>query len=54
MNFGSILSDYLPYKSIKASYARAPISVDGVTESAQPQLIYSLSNENNSPALVIT
>lgn len=54
MNFGSVLSDYLPYKGILSGLSRAPVSVEGVTESAQAQLIYSLANRNKGSALVIT
>jgi transcription-repair coupling factor (superfamily II helicase) len=54
MNFSNILKDYLPYKSIISGYSRTPISVEGVTESAQPQLIYSLAENNGSSALIIT
>jgi transcription-repair coupling factor (superfamily II helicase) len=54
MNFSNILKDYLPYKSIISGYSRTPISVEGVTESAQPQLIYSLAENNGGSALIIT
>lgn len=54
MNFANILKDYLPYKKILQNLNYAPISVSGVTESAQPQLIYALANEIGKSALVIT
>lgn len=52
MNFSNMLSEYLPYKGIVSG--NAPISVEGVTESAQPQLIYSLADRAEGSALVVT
>lgn len=54
MNFSDILKDYDPYKGIVKNLNKTPISVAGVVESAQGQLIYALSNENQSSALVVT
>ena len=54
MNLSDILNGYAPYKSISENLDRTPVSVSGVTESAQPHLIYSLTKENDSAALVIT
>ncbi len=54
MNFANVLKDYLPYKKIMQNLNRTPVSVSGVTESAQPQLIYSVVNEIGTSALVIT
>ncbi len=54
MNFSNILKDYLPYKKILQSFNRTPISVSGVTESAQPHLIYALSENSECSSLVVT
>lgn len=54
MNFSNVLSEYMPYKAITANIALMPVSVEGVTEPAQPQLIYSLANDCNGSMLVIT
>ena len=53
MNFSDILKEYSPYKGIVQNLNNTPISVAGVVESAQGQLIYSLGKENNSSALVV-
>ena len=53
MNFSDILKDYKPYKGIVKNLNNTPISVAGIVESAQGQLIYALANENASHALVI-
>lgn len=53
MNFSNILADYKPYKGIVQNLNNTPISVSGIVESAQRQLIYSLACENKSHALVI-
>lgn len=53
MNFSDILKDYSPYKGIVQNFNNTPISVAGVVETAQGQLIYALSRENDSSALVI-
>ncbi|MBQ3462653.1 MAG: hypothetical protein IJH36_05985, partial [Clostridia bacterium] len=53
MNFSDILKDYKPYKGIVKNLNNTPISVAGIVESAQGQLIYALANENQSHALVI-
>lgn len=54
MNFCDILKNYPPYKGIVQNLNNTPISVAGVVESAQGQLIYALGEENNSSALIIT
>ena len=46
MNFSDILNDYAPYKGIVENLNNTPVSVAGIVESAQGQLIYSLKNEN--------
>jgi transcription-repair coupling factor (superfamily II helicase) len=53
MNFSDILKEYAPYKGIVKNLSNTPLSVAGIVESAQGQLIYSLGKENNSSALVI-
>ena len=53
MNFSDILNDYAPYKGIVGNLNNTPVSVAGIVESAQGQLIYSLKNENKSSALVV-
>ena len=54
MNFSDILKDYPPYRRIRENLNRTPISVAGITESAQGHLIYSLCNDTGRSALVIT
>ena len=53
MNFSDILNDYAPYKGIVGNLNNTPVSVAGIVESAQGQLIYSLKKENKSSALVV-
>lgn len=53
MNFSNILKDYKPYKGIVKNLNNTPISVAGIVESAQGQLIYSLYEENKSHALIV-
>lgn len=53
MNFSDILNDYLPYKGVVQNLNNTPISVAGIVETAQGQLIYALSRENKSSALVV-
>ncbi len=53
MNFSDILKEYSPYKGIVQNLNNTPVSVAGVVESAQGQLIYALGKENNSSALVV-
>ena len=48
MNFSDILNDYAPYKGIVENLNNTPVSVAGIVESAQGQLIYSLKNENKA------
>lgn len=54
MNFLNILKDYPPYKGIVKNLNNTPVSVAGVVESAQGQLIYALCGENGSSGIVIT
>ncbi|MBQ8301827.1 MAG: hypothetical protein IJX57_07705, partial [Clostridia bacterium] len=53
MNFSDILKDYAPYQGVVKNLNNTPISVAGIVESAQGQLIYALGRENNSSALVV-
>lgn len=53
MNFSDILKEYAPYKGIVQNLNNTPVSVAGIVESAQGQLIYALGKENNSSALVV-
>ncbi len=54
MNFGNILSNYLPYKSILSKPITTPVSVSGISDTAQPHLISSLAGDCGGSALVIT
>ena len=54
MDFSDILKNYPPYKGTVKNLNNTPISVAGVVESAQGQLIYALKKENASRAVVIT
>jgi transcription-repair coupling factor (superfamily II helicase) len=54
MDFSNILKDYQPYQGVVKNLNNTPISIAGVVESAQGQLIYALQAENNSSAVVIT
>lgn len=54
MNFANILENYPPYMGVVKNLDNTPISVAGVVESAQGQLIFALTNENKSSAVVIT
>ena len=54
MNFSDILKDYKPYKSLRENLDKTPVSVAGISESAQGHLIYSLCNDTGKSALVIT
>lgn len=54
MNFSNILENYAPYRSVVKNLNNTPISIAGVVESAQGQLIYALTGENKSAALVVT
>ena len=54
MNFSDILNKYPPYARICENLNNTPISVSGVVESAQSQLIFALANKNNSSAVVVT
>ncbi len=53
MNFSDILKEYSPYQGIVKNLNNTPISVAGIVESAQGQLIYALAKENGSSALVV-
>lgn len=53
MNFSDILKDYAPYKGIVKNLNNTPVSVAGIVETAHSQLIYALSLENKSSALVV-
>ncbi len=53
MNFSDILKDYAPYQGVVKNLNNTPISVAGIVESAQGQLVYALGRENNSSALVV-
>ncbi|MCC8160838.1 MAG: transcription-repair coupling factor [Oscillospiraceae bacterium] len=53
MKFSDILKEYAPYQGIVKNLNNTPISVAGIVESAQGQLIYALQRENNSSALVV-
>lgn len=56
MFFGNILNEYGEYrKAVDALKDRkVPVSVDGISESAQSGLIYALSEDTQSDALVVT
>lgn len=54
MNFFNILENYAPYKGVVKNLNNTPISVAGVVESAQGQLICALAKENSSSAIVVT
>ncbi len=54
MNFSNILENYAPYRNVVKNLNNTPISIAGVVESAQGQLIYALTGENKSAALVVT
>ncbi len=53
MNFSDILKSYPPYEGIVKNLNNTPMSVSGIVESAQSQLIYALSRETKSSALVL-
>ena len=53
MNFLNMLEKYPPYRRISENLNNTPISVAGVTESAQSQLIYSLAENGKKSALVL-
>lgn len=46
MNFLDLLSEYTEYKKIKKTPTNTPLSIAGVVESAQPQLVAQMSNEH--------
>ena len=54
MNLNDILNGYRPYDGIVKNFAKTPISVSGVVESAQVQLISALANYRKRNALVVT
>ena len=55
MNFSNLLEGYEPYKNAEKSLISGvtPIGISGVSESAQGQLIYELSEKDKKSALVI-
>ncbi len=53
MKFSDILSDYKPYTGLKENIDEGAVSVAGITESAQGQLICSLAGDLGVSALVI-
>lgn len=53
MNFLNMLDKYPPYERILQNMKNTPMSVAGVTESAQSQLICSLAAKNGKSALVL-
>lgn len=53
MKFSDILSDYKPYIGIKENIDKGAVSVAGIAESAQGQLICSLAGDLGVSALVI-
>lgn len=52
MDFSNLLSEYSEYKKLHEGLSKTPVSVSGVALSAQPQLIYQLTE--NGCALVVT
>lgn len=54
MNFSNFLDSYAPYRGVVKNLNNTPISIAGVVESAQGQLIYALKNANKSSAVVVT
>ena len=54
MDFSDFLNKYEPYKRVTANLDKTPISVAGVVESAQSQLIYALTKSNKQPSVVVT
>ena len=54
MNLTDILNGYKRYDSLAADLNNTPVSVAGVVDSAQPQLIAALSAKNGGNALVVT
>ena len=55
MNFSNLLEGYEPYKNAEKSLISGvtPIGISGVSESAEGQLIYELSEKDQKSALVI-
>lgn len=54
MDFLNILKNYPPYGRVVSNLNNTPVSIAGIVESAQSQLIYALTNENKESSLVIT
>lgn len=56
MFFGNVLSEYSKYKKTITALSenKTPISVAGISESAQSGLIYALAEDTKSDALVVT
>lgn len=55
MNFSNLLDNYEPYKRVEKSLISGitPIGISGVSESAQGQLIFQLSEREENSAIVI-
>ncbi|MBE7044222.1 MAG: transcription-repair coupling factor [Ruminococcaceae bacterium] len=51
MNFSDLLKEYQPYQALEKNLT--PVSVAGIVESAQPQLIYELTKAKKTNALVV-
>lgn len=54
MNFSDLLSKYPPYEGIIKNLDKTPMSVAGIVEPAQSQLIYSLCKNTGRSALIVT
>ena len=55
MNFSELLNDYKPYKDTESALISgiSPICISGVSESAQSQLIYQLTEKEQTSAVII-
>lgn len=55
MNFSELLNDYKPYKDTESALKSgiSPICISGVSESAQSQLIYQLTEKEENSAVII-
>lgn len=53
MNFSNILDSYEQYKELVGSLKNTPVSVSGIEEAAQAQLVYALHQRENASALVV-
>ena len=54
MNFLNMLKGYKPYQGIVKNLNNTPVSVSGIVDTAQPQLIAALAAENGGQTLVVT